>query len=88
MVCRGRKRSARADWREKERAHRRPLLTAKRDGNGPRNIFGFLIEFYRWSPAFMVLGLACALIAWFAPNDALTRWPVPKTIATTSGEVY
>ncbi len=79
--------SARADWREKEGAHRRPLLTAKGDGNGPRNIVGFLIEFYRRSPAIMVLHLAGALIAWFAPNDALTRWPVLKTIVTSIGEV-
>ncbi|MEN8511528.1 hypothetical protein [Burkholderia sp. RS02] len=35
----------------------------------------------------MVLHLAGALIAWFAPNDALTRWPVLKTIVTSIGEV-
>ncbi|CAI8698311.1 TRAP transporter small permease [Burkholderia sp. IT-111MI5] len=80
--------SARAGRREKERAHRRPLLTAKGDGNGSRNIFVFLIEFYRRSPALMALHLAGTLIAWFAPDDALKRLPVLKPVVTAIGEVF
>ncbi|MGU7775769.1 hypothetical protein ACV229_37165 [Burkholderia sp. MR1-5-21] len=36
----------------------------------------------------MVLHLAGALIAWFAPDDALTRWPVLKTIVVSIGEIF
>ncbi|TCW77320.1 hypothetical protein C5O80_33575 [Burkholderia sp. SRS-46] len=33
----------------------------------------------------MVLHLTGALIAWFAPDDALTRWPALKAIVARVG---
>lgn len=62
-----------ADEREEGKPHSGPLLTETSAEKGSWNIFGFLIELYRRSPALMVLHLTGALIAWFAPDDALTR---------------
>ena len=76
-----------ANGRE-EGARRRPLLIAEGGGAGPRNVLSFLIEFYRRSPALMALHFAGALIAWFAPDDALKRWPVLKPAVTAIGEVF
>lgn len=76
-----------ADGSEEETC-RRPLLIAKDGGKGPRNILSFLIEFYRRSPALMALHLAGALIAWFAPDDVLNRWPVLKPMVAAVGEVF
>ncbi|WGY71001.1 hypothetical protein KEC55_28780 [Burkholderia cepacia] len=81
-------RSHRCAGGREEETRRRPLLIAKEGGKGPRNILSFLIEFYRRSPALMVLHLAGALIAWFAPDDALNRWPVLKPVVTAVGEVF
>lgn len=36
----------------------------------------------------MALHLAGALIAWFAPDDALKRWLVLKPVVTAIGEVF
>lgn len=36
----------------------------------------------------MVLHLTGALIAWFAPDDALTRWPGLKAVVTSIGGVF
>ncbi|ACA94129.1 hypothetical protein Bcenmc03_4999 [Burkholderia orbicola MC0-3] len=88
MKWRGESRShASANGREGG-AYRRPLLMAKRSGAGPRNVLSFLIEFYRRSPVLMALHFAGALIAWFAPDDALKRWPMLKPAVTAIGEVF
>ncbi len=71
-----------------EGARRQSLLIAKEGGTWSRNILSFLIEFYRRSPALMALHLAGALIAWFAPDDVLKRWPVMKSVVTAIGEVF
>ncbi|WP_310674613.1 hypothetical protein [Burkholderia multivorans] len=39
------------------------------------------------SPALLVLHVVGALIAWFAPNDALTRWPFLKIVVADVGEI-
>lgn len=77
-----------ADEREKAKPHCGPLLTEGGDEKGIQNFFDFLIEFYRRSPVLMVLHLAGTLIAWFAPDDALTRWPALKIIVTGVGEIF
>ncbi|HEF5874191.1 TPA: hypothetical protein SAY52_004858 [Burkholderia cenocepacia] len=71
-----------------EGAHCRPLLIAKGEGTWHQNVLFSLIEFYRRSPAILALHLAGALIAWFAPNDSLKRWPMLKPVVTAIGEVF
>lgn len=39
----------------------------------PSNIFSLMIRIYRMNPALLALHLSGAVIAWFAPDDALTR---------------
>jgi hypothetical protein len=43
---------------------------------------------YRRSPATLALHVAGALIAWFAPEDALTRWPALKAAVTIVGNIF
>ncbi|HEJ2444192.1 hypothetical protein [Burkholderia multivorans] len=38
-------------------------------------------------PALLVLHVVGALIAWFAPDDALTRWPFLKIVVADVGEI-
>ncbi|WP_244136114.1 hypothetical protein [Burkholderia sp. BCC0506] len=40
------------------------------------------------NPALLVLHLAGALIAWFAPDDALTRWPYSRIVVESIGEIF
>ncbi|RKU01625.1 hypothetical protein C7H84_19765 [Burkholderia sp. Nafp2/4-1b] len=47
-----------------------------------------MIEIYRVNPALLVLHLAGALIAWFAPDDALTRWPYLRIVVKGIGEIF
>ncbi|UEP24178.1 hypothetical protein LL999_16085 [Burkholderia ambifaria] len=42
----------------------------------PSNIFSLMIRIYRTSPALLALHLSGAVIASFAPDDALARWPL------------
>lgn len=65
-----------------------PFLTVGDGNRNSHNILVFLIKFYRRSPALMVLHLTGALIAWFAPDDALTRWPMLKVVVTSVAEVF
>jgi hypothetical protein len=58
------------------------------DEKEPRNIFSALIRLYRFSPALFVLHLSGALIAWFAPDDALVRWPFLKNVVAGVGEIF
>lgn len=54
----------------------------------PSNIFGFMIKIYRMNPVLLVVHLAGALIAWFAPDDALTRWPYLRIVVEGIGEIF
>ncbi|KVD59515.1 hypothetical protein [Burkholderia ubonensis] len=47
-----------------------------------------MVAVYRFSPAIMVLHLIGALIAWFAPEDALTRWKFLKIIVVGVGKIF
>ncbi|WP_162999323.1 hypothetical protein [Burkholderia sp. Nafp2/4-1b] len=58
------------------------------NGAEPRDVLGFMIEIYRVNPALLVLHLAGALIAWFAPDDALTRWPYLRIVVKGIGEIF
>ncbi|WP_243712401.1 hypothetical protein [Burkholderia pyrrocinia] len=40
------------------------------------------------SPALLALHLSGVVIAWFAPDDALTRWPLLKIAVTDVGEIF
>ncbi len=54
----------------------------------PANISGLVIRIYRMSPALLALHLSGVAIAWFAPDDALTRWPFMKMAVANVGEVF
>ncbi|HEF5874190.1 TPA: hypothetical protein SAY52_004857 [Burkholderia cenocepacia] len=54
----------------------------------PKNIFGLMIRIYRMSPALLALHLSGVVIAWFAPDDALTRWPFMKIAVANVGEIF
>ena len=54
----------------------------------PTNIFSLMIRIYRMSPALLALHLSGVVIAWFAPDDALTRWPLLKIAVTDVGEIF
>ncbi|WP_196216565.1 hypothetical protein [Burkholderia ubonensis] len=47
-----------------------------------------MVAVYRFSPAIMVIHLIGALIAWFAPEDALTRWKFLKIIVVGVGKIF
>lgn len=57
-------------------------------GTEPTNIFGLMIRIYRMSPALLALHLSGVAIAWFAPDDALTRWPFLKIAVANVGEIF
>lgn len=40
------------------------------------------------SPVLLALHLSGVVIAWFAPDDALTRWPLLKIAVTDVGEIF
>ncbi|WP_249746050.1 hypothetical protein [Burkholderia sp. LAS2] len=54
----------------------------------PTNIFSLMIRLYRMSPALLTLHLSGVVIAWFAPDDALTRWPLLKIAVAGVGEIF
>jgi len=47
-----------------------------------------MIRRYRIGPALLALHLSGVVIAWFAPDDALTRWPLLKIAVTNVGEIF
>ncbi|KVN25966.1 hypothetical protein WJ63_15015 [Burkholderia pyrrocinia] len=47
-----------------------------------------MVALYRLSPAILALYIAGALIAWFAPEDALVRWPFLNVVVTNIGKVF
>jgi hypothetical protein len=67
---------------------REASLAENQDEQEPRNIFSALIRLYRFSPALFVLHLSGALIAWFAPDDALTRWSFLRELVAGIGEIF
>jgi len=73
---------------EKEKPKFGPLLTVDGNGKGPKNIFGFWVEFYHRSPALLVLHFVGALIAWFAPGDVLTHWSALAEMVANIGSVF
>ncbi|KVL38293.1 hypothetical protein WT12_18585 [Burkholderia territorii] len=58
------------------------------DDTEPTNIFSLMIKVYRMSPALLVLHLSGVVIAWFAPDDALTRWSFLKVAVANAGEIF
>ncbi|MBR8415009.1 hypothetical protein KDW09_30055 [Burkholderia cenocepacia] len=54
----------------------------------PTNIFGLMIRIYRMSPALLALHLSGVAIAWFTPDDALSRWPFLKMAVANVGEIF
>ncbi|WP_232459459.1 hypothetical protein [Burkholderia ubonensis] len=65
-------------------------MGAGRENNraASRGLIGDMVAIYRFSPEIMVLHITGALIAWFAPEDALTRWPFLEIIVAGIGKIF
>ncbi|WP_230975148.1 hypothetical protein [Burkholderia stagnalis] len=53
-----------------------------------RSLIGWMTALYRFSPAILALYAAGALIAWFAPEDALVRWPFLNVVVINVGKIF
>ncbi|EKS9889150.1 hypothetical protein BTK96_006202 [Burkholderia pyrrocinia] len=84
---RGSRWCARSKGRE-ERAGYGAVSEKRGSDTEPTNIFSLMIRLYRMSPALLALHLSGVVIAWFAPDDALTRWPLLKIAVTDVGEIF